>query len=548
MACVCWGSVPIAVVGQTPVLAAGPTPLVFDHVTVIDVEQGHRLRNQRVLMVGNRIRAVGNPRVVPLPVGARVVDAQGKYLIPGLWDMHVHIDNKANQFYPNLIASGVTGVREMGQNFAFGTDSFRVWQRQVAAGTRVGPRVYGPSTDDMYLEENDVPIQTPDEIRHVIDSLKAAGVVFLKQHDGDLTRTQFFALAAEARRVGLPFVGHLPTAVTEIEASDSGQRSIEHVEENHQCWPEFPNPTDSLALQRCAPIAAAYVRNDTWFVPTLVSYYYVVPYALRNAQTVVRLMHGFGVRMLAGTDGESLDQDPHFGLGATLLTELEFLAGAGLTPLQALQTATLNPAIFMHATDSLGTIAPGKLADLVLLNANPLTNIENLHQIQAVVANGRYFDRAALDAITPSAPPPVNFNAEPLLTKDILQRLTTFWTRFRQEPDSLRALASNVKMIHVAGGRPPREFTGEIFGADMIDMAQRSSAIAADLARVGLTAAQWEAYRQVLVNYYAEQLNNVPIVEPARTRQDTNDAFLRAHQQVFDMLRPSLMILLRHPM
>jgi imidazolonepropionase-like amidohydrolase len=396
----------------SPTVASGPrldstvaaTLLVFDGVTVIDVQHGQRLQAQRVVIAGNRIRAVGSVTTVHLPPGARVIDARGKYLIPGLWDMHIHVGgegtvNQQDTVYPRSIAYGVTGLREMAQRFPYGTDSFRVWRREIMAGRRVGPRVIGPSVDNTY----GVSMNTPAAAARVIDSLKAAGIIFLKLHDDNMSRALFFAIAREARRVGLPFVGHVPLTVTEVEVSDSGQRSVEHVVENHTCYPNFPRPLDSRALQRCAPVAAAYVRNETWWTPTLVAARHnwggetIVP----NLQQFVRMMHHFGVQMLAGTDWDVsyMREEPTFQPGKSLHEELRLLVGGGLTPLEALQTATLNPAKFLNATDSLGTIAPGKLADLVLLDADPLADIHNTTAIRAVVANGRYFGRATLDQL-----------------------------------------------------------------------------------------------------------------------------------------------------
>ena len=376
---------------------AAPAALVLRGMTVVDVTTGHRLPAQTIVIAGTHVRAVGAERAIRVPSGARVIDARGKYLIPGLWDMHAHVEDFQSRWYPIFIANGVTGLRELAQRFPFGADSFRVWQRAVAAGTRVGPRVVGPSADI----QAQLQVHTVDEARHVIDSLKAAGDAFLKLHDEFMRPALFFAIAAEARRVGLPFVGHVPQGVTVTEAVDSGQRSIEHVNENKGCLenPEFLLDTfpEPFTERRCAPAAAAYVRNGAWMVPTLVTYYggYI-----GDAQQFVRMMHRMGVQVLAGTDVGL----PWLLPGFSLHEELELLVGAGLTPLEALQTATLNPAKFFHATDSLGTIAPGKLADLVLLTADPLADIRNTVRIAGVVANGRYFDRAALDTLLAGQP------------------------------------------------------------------------------------------------------------------------------------------------
>jgi imidazolonepropionase-like amidohydrolase len=389
--------------------------LVFTGGTVVDVTDGRLLPEQTVVVVGNRVQAVGPTRQVQVPQGAQVVEARGKYLIPGLWDMHTHVDNRANTLYPRFIAHGVTGIREMGQRFEGGTDSFRVWQRAVATGTRVGPRSVGPNVE--ITERNRFKITTPDDVRRIVDSLQAAGITFLKVHGTGAGNnpTLYFAILREARRVGLPVVGHTPDEVGEVEVADSGQRSIEHVNEHQTCWAVLPGggpkgrvrrepvnvdsilTADSVRIrEQCGPTAAAFIRNGTWLTPTLVT---LRAYNVHGAPSLVRVMHRFGVRkFLAGTDAPLGGRIPP---GFSLLQELVSFAESGLTPLEALQTATLYPAQFFEATDSLGTVAAGKLADLVLLDANPLTDIRNLLKLRAVVANGRYFDRAALDALDP---------------------------------------------------------------------------------------------------------------------------------------------------
>jgi imidazolonepropionase-like amidohydrolase len=246
-------------------------------------------------------------------------------------------------------------------------------------------------------------METPEDISRVMDSLKAAGIAFAKFHGSPGNPDLFFAIMREARRVGIPVVGHIPPAVTDVEASDSGLRSVEHVEENHQCWPDWPMPLDSAAADaRCAPVAQAYVKNGTWMTVTLAGAKWVdrnVP----EAQRFVRMMRRLGVtRFLAGTDWVTayMSREPNFRPGVSAVEEIMLIAEA-LTPLEGIQAGTINPAKFFKATDSLGTVAPGKLADLILLDGNPLADIRNMMALRAVVANGRYFDRAALDDLDP---------------------------------------------------------------------------------------------------------------------------------------------------
>lgn len=381
-----------------PAGAAPASTLVLRGVTVIDVTTGRRHPAQTVVIVGNRIRQLGAAKAMHIPPGTQVIDVTGQFLVPGFWDMHAHVDDHVDVLYPRFIAYGVTGLREMAQRFPGGMDSFRVWQRQVLAGTRLGPRVYGPSADLTYH----LFIPTPEDAPRIVDSLKAAGALFLKVHNDQMNPAKYFAVAREARKIGIPFVGHVPVDVSNIEASDSGQRSVEHVEENHSCWTNWPEPLDTLdaaVMQQCKAVAAAYVRNGTWMSPTVVGANYFPEHNVALAQQFVHLMYHWGVRMLAGTDFNiDMMQDGGFWPGQSLLEDIVYLGGA-MTPLEALQAATLNPALFMHATDSLGTVAPGKLADLVVLAADPLIDIHNVQKIQAVVANGRYLNRTTLDSL-----------------------------------------------------------------------------------------------------------------------------------------------------
>jgi hypothetical protein len=281
-------------------------------------------------------------------------------------------------------------------------------------------------------------VDTPEDARRVVDSIAALGADFLKLRNA-ASREAFFALAAAARRRGLPLVGHPPQNVSPEEASDSGQRSFEH---------QFLPPLDGMTPEARMRLFRRFAENGTAFVPTLVASrgYRLLPDSLvlaviadstgvreprrryvsrelaedwrvqigmkqserprdwhayhRSTLRDLREMHSAGVPLLAGTDAAA----PLVFPGFSLHEELELLVSeGGLTPLQALRSATGTPAEFLQLQDSLGSIAPGKLADLVLLDANPLDDIRNTQRIRAVVANGRLLDRPALDSLLAQA-------------------------------------------------------------------------------------------------------------------------------------------------
>jgi hypothetical protein len=440
-------------------------PLVFDDVTVVDVEHGTLVSTQRVVVVRNRIHAMGPTKAVPIPRNACVVDAHGKYLIPGLWDMHVH--TTAALPYALLIANGITGIRDAWSYVPL--DTLRQWQREILAGTRVGPprqllsgvAIDGPKC---MRTTGHVCVTDVSSAHRVVDSLHAAGATWIKTYN--LNAALYFAVAAEARRVGLPFGGHVddPTpGLTAEVASDSGARIVDHIGSSGGLDTLCYGP--AATVDRCRRVAERFRQNRTWSVPTLIAIPTVLtsvgmktagpaPYLTERAQQVFETFlqrahefwdgqtlparwlaepqesntskdrvrtamtadsgrhqefHGFqgfsimqevGLPIVAGTD---IDVGPDkmwlAPPGFALQAELAMDVANGLTPLHALQSATLNPAQLLQATDSLGTIASGKLADLVLLDANPLVDITNTTTIRAVVANGRYFDRVALDQL-----------------------------------------------------------------------------------------------------------------------------------------------------
>ncbi len=422
----------------------GSAPVAFTHVTVVDVDAGRLVPEQTVLVQGNRIHAVGPVGSVPVPREAQVVAATGKYLMPGLWDMHAHIETAPDIAYPMLIANGVTGIRDPGTGVPL--DTLRQWRREVASGARIGPRdvVSGPMLN--WAEEyccggmRSVVVPTPDDAPRIIDSLQRAGADFIKLHYFTLERDTYFAIAAAARRARIPFVGHLPAEVTPVEASDSGQRTFEHISYlNQTLGEEGVVPVlqdvcfgDAASVSACEPIAQRLARNGSWAVTTLVfrlpsssrralydqfdvgavAYNRAVPDAstissasVTDLSTLDTLPDPFpgrfldvayrsGLPMLVGTDA-TLGGMVRFGF--SVHDELELLVREGLPPAAALRAATLGPAQVFEATDSLGTIARGKLADLVLLDGDPFTDIRNTRRVRVVMANGRYFDRAALD-------------------------------------------------------------------------------------------------------------------------------------------------------
>jgi imidazolonepropionase-like amidohydrolase len=475
-------------------VAAQTTPsaqsgaLVLRNVTLIDGTGGAVGPGMTVVVTGNRITAVG--RNAAVPAGAQVVDGTGKFLIPGLWDMHLHLrgDSRVPRFTTYgevlMIANGVTGARVMA-----GLPKFHQIQRTNESGETHGPRIFvssrnmdgriptqklPPKWGDTAAEAEEwqsvglgeIPrayqITTAAEAKAAVAEAKASGVEFLKIHN-DLTPEAYFAIAAEAKANGLYLTGHVPTGVPVSTLSDTGMRSIEHwagylegcstredeilkgqlaalslpaAERGRRNAELRRMAVDSYSPEKCAALAARFVKQGTWISPTFMPAGNVRTTADRNADLakyvfaplrtrwqqqvagapaaapepsaqdqelaravearrldIIAVMKRGGVQFVVGTDSGGAWRIP----GRSLHEGLAEMVKVGLTPMETIVAATSSSARLLLREKELGTIQTGKLADMVLLDANPLQDITNTRRINAVVANGRLFDRKALD-------------------------------------------------------------------------------------------------------------------------------------------------------
>jgi len=401
--------------GATAQTRAAPKlhSLVFEHVTVIDMTGAPAQPDMTVVIKGDHISALGKTGKVRVQKGATIIDGSGKFLIPGLWDMHVHLEISGKEAsFPAYLSNGVTGLRDMGGNI----DLINQWRQQIAKGSLLGPRIVASgsmldgSPPDWPLR---IIVKNEAEARQAVRSLKSRGVDFIKVHNL-LSREAYFAIADEAKKQGLPFAGHVPYEVTATEASNAGQKSIEHLT-------GLPSTYDD---EKARTFFALLVKNHTWQCPTLVtlraiaflndsdftndprskavkeSWDFQIDkfFKSRSAEAIaaaktsaqenikeVGALRRAGVELMAGTDVGF----PYVFPGSSLHDELALLVEAGLTPMEALQAATRNPAKYLGLLDSLGTVQKGKVATLLLLEANPLENIDNSRKIAAVVLNGR---------------------------------------------------------------------------------------------------------------------------------------------------------------
>jgi len=411
-------------------LSAQTPALVFTNVTVIDGTGAPGQPSMTVVVRDDRIDAIGKVGRVAIPAGSRVVDGTGKFLIPGLWDMHVHLTDARPSAIPTLVANGVTGVRDMGSRLTELDD----WRVRIEDGSLIGPRIVraGPILNGQEFGPVQLGVSDATEARAAVRTLARVGVDFIKIHL-TLTREQFLAIMGEAKRAGLPVAGHIPAgAVTLEEASDSGLASIEHTESLFQGTPYLRMPRDSM-LPAVALLFQRFARNGTFYTPCLIMYkasaewrgfapqpqskyvarsandrmlqtaeqYKNSPEILAGRQRVLRdfvvlvgMMRQNGVKVMTGTDLS----DGRIFPGYSVQEELALLVDAGFTPNEAIQAATRVPAEFLRLSDA-GTIQQGKRADIVLLTADPLQDIRNTAKIHAVVLRGQMLDRARLDAL-----------------------------------------------------------------------------------------------------------------------------------------------------
>jgi imidazolonepropionase-like amidohydrolase len=370
---------------------------------VVDPDADAQPQRANIVIRGDRIVAVG--RDVAPPRGARILDAGGKFLLPGLWDMHAHLNalTDIGQAPERYVGHGVLAVRDCGGYL----DPLLALRRDIAAGVRTGPQLFiaGPTLNGEQSAPFHRFVRDEAEARAAVRELAAAGVDFIKTHRAT-SREAFFAMLDEARRHDLHVAGHVPLAVSWIEAAEAGMRSMEHAQtlpENETSDAQAPAPTVEAAItridgERGDAIFAALARAGAAFDPTLIAYEKSIENrpeiaerrreAYRHLKSYVGRAHRAGVTILAGTD--VLERH-----GDMLLVELERLVEAGLAPRQALAAATTHPARLMKRPD-LGRIAPGATASLLIVEADPTTDIRHLRGLTAVLLRGRLIEKEEL--------------------------------------------------------------------------------------------------------------------------------------------------------
>jgi imidazolonepropionase-like amidohydrolase len=449
-----------------------PPSLAITHVTVIDATGTAPQTDMTIFLADEQIAAIGPSKSVFIPRKTRTLDGTGKFLVPGLVDMHVHLTGAGEPtgsrgfILPLLLANGITTVRDMGGDL----ESLLKLRDEIEHGQLQAPRIFfaGPYLDgDPPFFQPSLVVTKSAEATEDVHSLISRGADFIKVQS-NLSRDAYFAIADVCRREHITFAGHVPDHVTASEASEAGQKSIEHLtgvlracssdepllmRKQFAAGPKKATTGQSLnrelgwqrellqsySDEQATALITKFLRNQTWQVPTLIllrndafptpdtdpsrdpRQKYIPLEVLANWQKgvkdrdkgattqefslrsslmqaslrIVGKLNTAGVPILAGTDTTA----PFVFPGSSLHEELALLVQAGLTPMEVLEAATKLPAEFLGRQQTQGTIEQDKIADLLLLDANPLEDIHNTQKIRAVILRGRLLDRNFLDEL-----------------------------------------------------------------------------------------------------------------------------------------------------
>jgi imidazolonepropionase-like amidohydrolase len=426
------------------------TVLVLRGGTLVDVASGKEISDSTIVMRGERIEQIGSGNRA-IPEGAQVIDAKGKWIVPGLIDSHAHADNPDETPFSLYLANGVTTIRNPGGNITV----LRLTREQLIRGELIGPRLFfsGPLLDGIppVWPDMSLLVDTPQRARSAVNFLADQGVDFVKVYN-NVKEPELRAIIETAKERGLPVAGHIPRSITMTHAVELGMTRLEHIritgremlsaDEADQIdplplgrrepllWQRFDLQSEKMQalVQRLAqsqifldptlviaeetevpnPDADKNDPNNQYLSPKVVERYvnlkspiYELPAELQAAgleafhkqEKFVGMCNRAGVKIIAGTDGPGIGSLlPGFGLHR----ELELLVESGMSPLEALRAASLTGAEALGKDDRLGTVEPGKFADMVVLDADPLQEIQNLRKIHLVVQGGKTYAPDAL--------------------------------------------------------------------------------------------------------------------------------------------------------
>lgn len=433
--------------------------LLISNVNIIDIESGNVSTGKLVLIEGDTIRKIVDEEEINNFTARETLDAGGGFLMPGLWDMHVHFrggdsliaENK--NLLPLFLAFGITSIRDAGGDI---TPALLEWRDQISRGETPGPRIFtpGPKLDGTRPAwPGSIKVTTREEIEKALDSLVALGVDYVKMYDGNLTKESFYSIIKAAEDRGLKTTGHMPLTADFMDAIDYGLDGSEHMYYPLKaCSPIADSLTalnkgygiveqliDSYDPELADKVFEKMSAKNVYITPTLfigttlaeilekdhtkdTLLNYVGPgiqetykgriEGAKRAQVsgsqmrqkmeaisarMIRPMYDAGVSILAGSDCGAFNS--YVYPGESLLGELNSLVGAGLSPREALETSVINGPKFFELQDYFGTVSEGKVADLILLDKNPLEDLSNLENPVAVIRSGKVLTREKLSAL-----------------------------------------------------------------------------------------------------------------------------------------------------
>lgn len=439
--------------------------LIIKNISVIDVLDGTIDNSMDIVIIQDRITEIIPHRESNTYLANEIIDGKDKFIIPGLWDMHTHTWWAYKEFFPLLMANGITGIREM---WGEPTEVKQI-RNKIDSGLVIGPDIISSGAiidgDPPLWKGSDI-ADSPEKARALVRNQKAQGADFIKVYSY-LERDVYFAIADECRKEGIPFSGHIPFKISLEEAIHAGQGTLDHffgvldfcstekeflttamraADKNDSLFGarkfstfltrmQFENKTyDPSQLSNLMSLLA---KSNSWVCPTMIAtegsidrstpdfkpkdiINYMPDFAVegwvprndsasiksreRNRKiesdwynqttSLFKPLKDGGVKFLAGTDYPNPNCYPGFSLHDELQS---FVEKAAFTPLEALQTATINPALFLKIDKELGTVEMGKKANLLILNANPIENINNTRQIDGVILRGRFYKSTVLN-------------------------------------------------------------------------------------------------------------------------------------------------------
>jgi imidazolonepropionase-like amidohydrolase len=416
----------------------------FVGVNVVPMTDDHVLMDQTVIIQDNHIHLMGPRNTVTVPASANVINGNGNWLMPGLMDMHVHLQY-SREFLDLFVANGVTSVRALD-----GRSVYLRWASDIAKGKRLGPTLLttGPILDNVIMDGNkEYRFDTAEKIQAEIKREWQAGFRSVKLYTG-LNAVAYHAAIAEAQQRGMYVTGHVPDSVGVEGVVAAGQKEIAHVEELRSAFIKGYDPQKMFALYpldrtRIEPVADLLKKNNVAVVTSLstlqllyddtsdiksvlarpeIAYQpdyatammqapdyeyahrlpaqYLGDVVLPFYRTTIRALENAKVPLLMGTDSGGI---PSLVPGWGTHNELELLVGAGLSPYEALKTATVTPSLIIPGLGDRGIVRVGARADLILLADNPLTKVQNTRSIIGVMANGHWIDGVTRKAILAAA-------------------------------------------------------------------------------------------------------------------------------------------------